>query len=103
MVDLPQTPNVVPEVRPPTPRVSPAQIAQPYQQLALTLDNAGEKLSKDVAVPLAQKAGLQAVTRDADGNVQVQSAPIFGDAAIAYARGVKTAALADGESVARQD
>lgn len=103
MAELPGIPNVIPEVRAPTSRVSPGQIAQPYNELAASLDKIGEVLDKDVAQPLATKAGLQAVQRDASGNVTVAQAPIVGDAALAYKRAVKFAALADGEGVARFD
>lgn len=129
--DLPSIPNTVPQVRAPTPMVSAAQIAQPYQEAAQALDrigdahlsaarahqqaasadqqiaganqSLGDTLMKDVAVPAAEKAGLRAVTRDQDGNLQVEKAPIFGEAAGAYSRAVKMGALADGEGVAKRD
>jgi hypothetical protein len=97
MVDLPSIPDNVPELRAPTSRVSGGQVAAPWMEFAQTLDKTAGVLSKDIAVPLAERAGLQAVTRDADGNVQVQQAPVVGDAAIAYHRAVKTAALLQAE------
>ncbi len=103
MVDLPTLPNEVPQLRAPQSRLSPGDIAAPYQELADTLNKTGEVLMKDVAVPAAHQAGLQAVTRDADGNVQVQRAPIFGDASTEYMRAVKFSAVAEGEGSLKRD
>ncbi len=98
MVDLPSIPNNIPQVRPPESRVSAGQIASPYQELAANLDKAGEVMSKDVAVPLAQRAGVAAVTLDKDGQPVVQQEPfIVGDAAVAFARAARTTALARAE------
>lgn len=103
-VDLPSLPLVTPEVRAPRAPISPAQIASPYQELANTLDKAGEVAMRDVAIPAARQAGLRAVTRDANGDVQVEQMPMFGDAAPEFARAVKFAAVADGEGdLKRQD
>jgi hypothetical protein len=101
MVDLPSVPNVVPEVRAPESRISPGQIAQPYQELAANLDK-GAGVLNDAAVAIAKNAGLKAVTRDADGNVQVEHPPLIGDAAIAFHQAVKVAAVADGEGDAKR-
>jgi hypothetical protein len=103
MAALPEIADAVAQVRAPQSRVSPGQVAEPYTELANTLNQVSGTLSQTVAEPLAREAGLQAVTRDADGNVQVQKAPIFGDAALEYGRAVKISALADGEGVARRD
>lgn len=103
MVDLPEIKNVVPQVQAPQSRVSPGQIAQPFLELSANLDKAGEMLSKDVAEPLARRAGLQAVSRDADGNVQVERPPIVGDAAIAWSRAMKVSAVADFEKTFQVD
>lgn len=104
MVDLPSIPLAVPQVRTPQSPVSPSDIAQPYNDLARTLDKSGEVLMQDVAKPAAHQAGLQAVTRDQDGNVQVQRTPIFGDASPEFMRAVKFSAVADGEGeLKRQD
>lgn len=104
MVDLPSVPNEIARVRAPTPAATAQDIASPYQNLAKMLDTAGEVLMKDVAKPYAHDAGLKAVTRDADGNVQVERAPIFGDASVEFSRAVKVAAVADGEAdLKRQD
>src|SRR6516165_3709032 len=83
----------------PRPQISAGEIEQPYQMLARSLDKAGQGLEQ-LAVPLAERAGAQAVTRDADGNIQVDRMPIFGEAGKAYARAVKVAALAEGEGAA---
>lgn len=102
MVTLPTTPNTVPQVRAPTPGVSPSQVAAPSLELAHTLDVAAKETG-DVAKLYAHEAGLKAVTRDADGNLRVDRLPIIGDAAIPYEHAIKYAALADGEGVARRD
>lgn len=52
--------------------------------------------------PLAEQAGAKAVTRDADGNIQVEQAPIFGEAGVAYARAVKIGALAEADGAAQR-
>lgn len=107
MVELPSIPNVVPQVQAPHVQVN---VAQPYLELANALDKKGEALQtvgkdlmEDVAKPAAEKAGLQAVTRDDQGNVQVEKAPIFGEAATSFKRAVKVASLADAEGTARRD
>lgn len=103
MVDLPTTPLNVPEVRAPQSRVSAQQIAAPSEALANSLEKAADVLSKDVAVPLAKKAGLQAVTIDANGEVQVERVPMVGDAAVAYGDAIKTGAVLEAENRARLD
>lgn len=102
MVDLPSIANRIPEVHAPQSRVSPGQVAQPYGELAANLDKAGEVLSKDFAEPLAKKAGFDAVTRDAEGNLQVEKAPIVGDAATAFRRAAQFSALHQGEAEAKR-
>lgn len=85
----------------PQSRLSGADIAQPYESLARGLDKLGQGL-ESVAVPLAEQAAAKAVTRDADGNIQVQHAPIFGVAGEAYARAVKVGALAEADGAAQR-
>jgi hypothetical protein len=77
-------------------------VAQPYEEFARTLDKTAGALDQ-AATGLAEQAGYRAVTRDSAGNVQVQQFPIVGDAAIAFHRAVKTAALADGEGAMKRD
>ena len=106
MVDTPRleiTPQEVPETtsQAPTPKISGGEIAQPYEMLGRSLDRLGEGLEK-MATPLAEQAGYKAVTRDADGNIQVDRMPIFGEAGNAYARAIKVAALAEGEGAAKR-
>lgn len=101
MAALPTIENTVAQVKAPTSRVSPGQVAEPYSELAATLNQISSETG-DIAKRYAREAGLKAVTRDADGNVQVQNAPIFGDAALEYGHAVKVAALADGEGEARR-
>lgn len=102
MADLPSIPNTVPEVRAPTSRVSAAQIKGPYEQLAETFKAAGTA-AEDVSISLATQAGYKAVTTDAEGNLQVEKAPIVGPAAKHYADAVKMSALAQGEGVVRRE
>ena len=104
---MPESPNLAIEPsglvtsEAPRPQISAGEIEQPYQMLARSLDKAGQGLEQ-LAVPLAERAGAQAVTRDADGNIQVDRMPIFGEAGKAYARAVKVAALAEGEGAAKR-
>lgn len=100
MVDLPSVPLRVTTSEAPTSSVTPGQIAAPYQQLASALDKSGEAFG-EISKDLAEQAGYKAVSRDADGNLQVDKAPIIGPAAAAYSRAVKFAALADGEGEAK--
>lgn len=97
MVDLTPTPGPLVTVQAPRAAVSPQQVAQPWTEFAQALDKSGAALG-DVADNLAKQAGYKAVTRDADGNIQVDKAPIIGPASEYYARAVKTAALAQGEA-----
>src|SRR6516225_1477361 len=85
----------------PRSQLSTGDIVGPYQRLSQSLDKLGDSL-EDMAVPLAERAGAQAVTRDADGNIQVERVPIFGRAGDAYARAVRVAALAEGEGAAKR-
>lgn len=55
----------------PTSQISAERMAQPYTDLAKALGAAGEALS-DAAAPYHTAEGAKAVTRDADGNIQVQ-------------------------------
>jgi tail lysozyme len=86
----------------PHPALSGADIAQPYESLARGLDKAGQGLEA-VAVPLAERAGSEAVTRDAQGNIQVEQMPFMGLAGQAYQRAVKVAALAEADGKAQRD
>lgn len=101
MADLPSLSNTVPQVRAPTPGVSPGQVAAPYNELASTLDTAAKEAG-EIAKPLARVAGVQAVTRDADGNLQVQRLPIIGPAADDFRNAVQWSALAQSSGEARR-
>src|SRR6516164_1656503 len=85
----------------PRSQISTGDIVGPYQRLAHSMDKLGEGL-EDMATTFAEKAGAKAVTRDADGNLQVERAPIFGRAGDAYARAVRVAALAEGDGAAKR-
>jgi hypothetical protein len=85
----------------PRSQLSTGDIVGPYQRLANSLDKLGSGL-EDLATPLAERAGAQAVTRDAHGNIQVEHMPIFGRAGDAYARAVRVAAMAEGEGAAKR-
>jgi hypothetical protein len=92
VVELPSIPNVVPQVRAPESRVTPAQIAAPYQELAQNLSKAGEVVDKDIAQPLAARAGEEAVS--ADGKTVTQPGfPIIGAASAEFARAARFTAL----------
>lgn len=102
MADIPQPSEKIVTSDAPRSNISPGEVAQPYQMLGHALDKLGEGLEA-VAVPLAERAGSEAVTRDAAGDIQVQHMPIFGQAGVAYARAVKVGALAEAEGQARRD
>jgi len=95
---LPPPPDPV-TTQAPTPGVSPEQIAQPYRELADTLDKAGTA-SENLAETSAKYGGLQAganATVNPDGSVQVPKAPIIGPASQVYEASVKMGVLAKGE------
>jgi hypothetical protein len=94
MAALPSIENVVSQVRAPQSRVSPGQVASPYQELAANLDKAGEVLQETVAKPYAEQAGHEAVRAGPDGQPIVERAPIFGPASVAYARAARFTAMA---------
>lgn len=97
MVDLPgQVPSTITSVEAPRSQLSPGEIESPYFSLGRGLDKIGEGL-ETASVKLAEQAGFKAVTRDAAGNIQIEKAPIIGEAANAYARAVKMGALAESE------
>lgn len=100
MVDLPTVPDRIPAVRAPESRVSESAAQSPWVNLAHSME-LGEKETGDIAKQLAHTAGLQAVTRDEAGNIQVQRAPIFGDAAIVQEKAIILGATALGETEAR--
>lgn len=131
MADLPHVPDAIPQVKSPserslpvprvftpqvttpqvstpqvtTPRVAIPQLAElrsPLRDIAQAMQTASEE-ANSIAKIMATEAGLKSVTRDADGNVQVDKWPIVGDAAISYRNAMQTAAVADGEAVAKMD
>src|SRR6516162_10979568 len=86
----------------PRSQLSTGDIVGPYQRLANSLDKLGEGLEK-LSIPLAERAGAQAVSLDAQGNIQVEPHwPMFGEAGKAYANAVKMGALAAGEGAAKR-
>lgn len=100
MVDYPAlTPDAI--TKPIQSSLSPGEVAGPYSLLANGLKKVGAA-AEDVASSIADQQGLKAVTRDADGNIQVRQAPYFGKAAEHYSNAVKFAALAQGEGEARR-
>lgn len=100
MVDLPTVPDRIPTVRTPESRVSESAAQSPWINLEHSME-LGAKETGDIAKQLAHTAGLQAVTRDEAGNIQVQRAPIFGDAAIVQEKAIILGATALGETEAR--
>jgi hypothetical protein len=93
MVDLTPEPGPLVTSRAPTPGVSPAEAAAPFNELANNLDKIGEAAGS-VADNAAQQAGAKAVTRDDQGNLVVASAPIIGPASGVYARAAYSSYLA---------
>lgn len=99
MVELAKIPRRLALTEDPKSSLSRGDISSPYNSLAQGLSEVGEGLEA-IAVPAATEAGFKAVTQDADGNLQVQRAPIVGKAGAAFNHAVKTAALANGETMA---
>lgn len=101
----------MPTVSAPTSKVSAADISAPYAMMAQSSADAAREVKalagatasdlNDLAKRKAKDAGLEAVTRDENGNIQIERAPIVGDAAIEYANAVKIAAVAEGEKDAK--
>jgi hypothetical protein len=100
MVDLPSYPRRLTTLETPKSSLTGAEFASPDRALAGGLAALGEGLS-DIAEPLAQQAGARSVTRDADGNIQIERPPIpiVGKAGAAFAEAARTGA----ESLARND
>lgn len=97
------TPGIAPieTSQAPVSHVSGAEVEQPYSLLSNSLNKIGEGLEA-VATPLAERAGAQAVTRNDDGSIQVDKAPIFGEAGAAFSRAAKVTALADVDGAAKR-
>jgi hypothetical protein len=76
--------------------VTPGEVAAPYQELANNLSKAGE-VAESAAENFAQTAGENAVTRSADGSLQIQRQPIIGPASGVYARAAQMSYLAQTE------
>ncbi len=72
------------------------------QQFDAAAQAAGKGLM-DVASSAAERAGLQAVTTDANGNIKVDKYPIVGEAGASYARAMKFAAVTQAEGAAKRD
>ncbi len=77
----------------PTSTISAERIAQPYTDLAKAVGAAGEALD-DAAAPYHQAEGAKAVTKDADGNLQVQWRGEFTRGDKLYNAAARQAALA---------
>lgn len=121
MAELPHVADTIPQIKAPserslsppriftpqvtTPQVAVPQLAElpsPLRDWAHSMQVASTE-ANDIAKIMAKEAGIKAVTRDADGNVQVDKYPIVGDAAISFQDGVKLGAVADGDAQARLD
>lgn len=88
-----QTPPITTTDIPRTP-LSKSDISEPYTNLAAGLDKLGEGVN-DMAVPMAEREGREAVRTDDQGNVVVDRAPlILGPAGTAYSRSVQMTTLA---------
>jgi hypothetical protein len=92
MVVVPLKEYPIETTKPVTPGVSRSDVEQPYSMLAKTLTQFGEAADA-TAVSLAEQAGAQAVTRDANGDVVVQKAAFIGPAAHVYDKQARMAAL----------
>ena len=85
------------------PGVTREDVSQPYTEFAQNAERLGAAAS-DISTSMAKQAGLQAVSRDDQGNLVVQKGLFVGPAADAYHQAVKFSALAQGEAEAkRQD
>lgn len=116
MVDLPEVKVGQPKVTAPTARSLPTpsvftpkladvkllEVESPLKFFAQAVNFAGDEANK-IAKDQAYEAGLQAVTRDENGQMKVDKWPIFGEAAKDWRRGVEVAAVADGETRAKND
>lgn len=102
MVDLPGLSISVPQVKAPTPAVSPAEVAGPYKMAAQAMNEAAGATG-DLSIRLAKREGMRAASIDEQGNLQVEQQPVFGPAAETYRRAVKFGALAQGEGAVRRD
>lgn len=74
MVDLPSVPRRLVTTEAAKSSVTAADIAGPYKSLGAALDSLGEGL-EGVSVVAAEQAAHQAVTRDANGELQVEQLP----------------------------
>lgn len=95
-VDLTPVNDRIVTSRAPQSAVTPGQVAAPYRELAGELDKVGE-VTDTLAVKAAEQAGENSVSRDADGNLQVQKPLIFGPASEVFARASRFAFLAQAE------
>jgi hypothetical protein len=107
LVNIPQQGTVTAED--PTSRVSGGDVARSADYVAQGAEQLGQGLEQ-VAVPLAQQAGeqaaVQSVSRDANGNIQMQTPQtsfILGRAGEAYQHAVLSGTVALGQSQTTQD
>lgn len=96
MAELPTIPNRIAHIDQTQPRVSRQDIEAPYAALAKSLNTAGEVVSEDIAVPLAERAGAESVRLGDDGKMVVDKGPLpmVGDAGKAFKRASSFAYLA---------
>lgn len=101
MPELLPSPGPLVTAEMPQPGVSPAEIAQPYRELADTLDK-GSQATEAFAESSAKRAGLGAIGFDQQGNLTVQPMPIIGPASDVYANAAKYSAVAQGDGMVRR-
>src|SRR5262245_17141822 len=98
MVKLPEVSQGIPRVEAPTERHAArptmGQIASPFADLARTMNTIGDTLSKDIAEPLAEEAGRNAVRAGPDGQLVVDRFPIIGAAGEKFSRAANMTYLA---------
>lgn len=103
MVDLPQVPRRLAVTEAPTSLVTREDAAAPGKALGTALSSLGSAVD-DAAVVVAQNEAQKAVTRDADGNLQVQLLPDFmGRAGRVFNETAKQSYLAQLDVQARDD
>ena len=89
MVDLPSIPRRIVATEAARSSVTAADAAGPYEQLGKAL-GAFAQTAENLSVTAAESAAHKAVTRDADGNLQVQlMPPMTGAAGVAFNRVAK--------------
>jgi len=102
MAELPSIPRRLVTTDTPRSSLTAADISGPYTALARGMDSIGQGL-EHVSEKLAEQAGYQAVSVDAEGNPQVTKPFLFGKASDAYDRAVRFTAMTQADAQADRD